>query len=316
MPGDRFAVSFLNDNRMVGGGRVLEPSDEKYRQAKASSQIPCLRALQENDCSGYLGAVLDRYPDTPFSPEKLSDRSFFTASVFEDEISRGLKEGKLIRVGKGVVKKQQYEKVLREVRALFENPSASQRYIHPRFHIREVADRLEVLEESEVLHDVMARLCTQGHLCLFKGYYQIPAHSVNLSADYRELASKIMEFASEQGLKPFTAGHFNKTRNNQYEKARVEKILRFLASQNKLIPLEGAKFITPDAVRQIQERMVSFIKEQGKFSIRNCHDVFGYGRSQAVAVLEYLDETGMTKRLENFRILGTDDGLPEFQKQK
>ncbi|MFO7861956.1 MAG: SelB C-terminal domain-containing protein [Desulfosalsimonas sp.] len=316
MPGDRFAVSFLNDNRLVGGGRVLAPSDEKFRKAKASSQIACLKALQENDSSGYLGAVLDRYPNTPFSPADLADRSLFPESVFEDEIRRGLGKDKLIRVGDGVVKRQQYEKLLREVRALFKKPSVGQKSIQPRFHIREVADRLGILAESEVLHHVMARLCAQGHLCLFKGYYQVPAHSVRLSADYKNLASSVMEFANECGLKPFTAGHFNKTHHDQYEKARVEKILRFLVSQNKLIPLEGGKFITPDAVRQIRERMVSFIKEQGKFSIRDCHDVFGYGRSQAVAVLEYLDETGMTKRLENFRVLGPDAGLPEFQQQK
>ncbi len=89
----------------------------------------------------------------------------------------------------------------------------------------------------------------------------------------------------------------------QIRQKTVEKLLWRLKSSYQLILLDDKRFITPWAITAIKDDLQRFIHQNGCFSMQDCQTVFGYGRSQAVAVLEYLDEIGFTIRQENIRIL-------------
>lgn len=91
----------------------------------------------------------------------------------------------------------------------------------------------------------------------------------------------------------------------------MEKLLWQLESQNKLILLGQGRYITPGAMEDIKCRIKDFVERQGHFSIHDCRPAFGYGRTQAVPVLEYLDNTGFTKREENVRTLLAPDNKNE-----
>lgn len=59
----------------------------------------------------------------------------------------------------------------------------------------------------------------------------------------------------------------------------------------------------PAAVMEVKRRIKDAIEQKGRFLITDCQEVLGYGRTQAISVLEYLDATGYTERDGNARIL-------------
>ncbi|MDZ7833431.1 MAG: SelB C-terminal domain-containing protein [Desulfobacterales bacterium] len=155
---------------------------------------------------------------------------------------------------------------------------------------------METSISSAVLRSVLETLYSQGRLLFSNGHYQMPDQAMQLSADQQKLQRLLMDFA-------ITAGHFCKIHQNKFGKKTVEKLLWHLKSKNQLILLDDRRFITPWAIANIKDRLQRFIHQNGCFSMQDCQTVFGYGRSQAVVVLEYLDEIGFTVRQENIRIL-------------
>ena len=60
---------------------------------------------------------------------------------------------------------------------------------------------------------------------------------------------------------------------------------------------------TPKMIDDIKERVAAAIARQGSLRLSDSKAVLGYGRSNAAAVYEYLDDIGFTCRRGNVRTL-------------
>ncbi len=105
-------------------------------------------------------------------------------------------------------------------------------------------------------------------------------------------------------------GHFSKIHGGAYNKRTVEKLLHYLVIRNEMIALGQERFITPELIADIKHCIRSCIVRKGEFSLQDCQNVLGYGRTQAVPLLEYLDKTGFTVRRGNLRVLSSDRAAP------
>lgn len=50
----------------------------------------------------------------------------------------------------------------------------------------------------------------------------------------------------------------------------------------------------PETMARIRARVKSLIERKGVLKISDCKEVFGYGRTVGIPVLEYLDSIGFT----------------------
>jgi len=306
-PGDRFLVSLLNKNGIIGGGRILETTNVKYRDAWARLTVSRLAAMQCNDPSGFVDVMLDHYPYRAFSEEDMACHTIFSSAVLGKEIRRRVSKGDLIVFGKtGVIKKNHYDQLEGRVVEVLEK-LAGDKSLKLRFHIKEISENLGGAVSHDVLLGVLEKMRRNGQIIAANGLYQLPDHHTHLRGDHQASVSKLLEFASTVWPKPFTAGHFCKIHGRRFNKKTVEKILRHLADQNTLIAIDQDRFIEPTAIMEIKQRIKNAIMQKGFFSISDCQTVLGYGRTQAVSVLEYLDDTGFTKRDGNVRVLKAEN---------
>ena len=78
---------------------------------------------------------------------------------------------------------------------------------------------------------------------------------------------------------------------------------------NALVELGQLKQLTPDVIFRTEdyEKMVSnvraFIREKGQMTVADARDLFDSSRKYMLALLEYLDATGVTIRDGDFRKL-------------
>lgn len=306
-PGDRFLVSLLNENRIIGGGRILETTNVKYRDVWARMTVPRLAVMQCNDLSGFVDVMLDHYPYRAFSSNEIACHTIFSSADTEKVIRRRVSAGELIVFGKTkIIKKKHYEQLTGRVIKVLEK-LAGNKLLKLNFHIKEISENLEETVSHEILLDVLEKLCSSGQVVSANGLYQLPVHRVHLGGVHQATLSKLLEFASASWPKPFTAGHFCKVHGSRFNKKTVEKILRHLASQDALVSIDQERFMEPAAIGEIKRRIKTAIEKKGQFSISDCQSVLGYGRTQAISVLEYLDDTGYTKRNGNVRVLAIKD---------
>jgi selenocysteine-specific elongation factor len=112
VPGDGFVLSLLNKNWGMAGGRVLEITDEKYRQAKDPWIRPRLQAVGKGNISGYLDSVYDRYPHRAVRAKDLEGRTLFSAPDLAADIHRRLRHGEAVHIeNAGTLKKTHYDQI-------------------------------------------------------------------------------------------------------------------------------------------------------------------------------------------------------------
>ena len=314
-PGDRFAVSLLGSARIVGGGTIFETTHIKYRRVRSALVAKRLKAIQDIDITGYVDAVMDAQPFTPFSAIDLAGQSIFSTErpgkrwgrVKEDEmgieIRRKIDSGAFLEIRHdGVVKKKNYDRLVEKVLELFESMAGapSQKF---HFHLNEIAGFIKATVSRPLLEMALDELCRRGLLLSANGHYQLPLETMKRPKRHDSLLSKINDFAVMSWPKPFTGGYFCKYHSGRFEKKDVERLLKHIAAQNHLIALDHERYILPDALEEAKQRIRKTIEENGVFYIHDCTPVLGYGRSQAVSVLEYLDASGFTVRQGNARVL-------------
>jgi len=70
-----------------------------------------------------------------------------------------------------------------------------------------------------------------------------------------------------------------------------------------LVRLNNRRFLAPQAVKEIKQRVRHVIRKNGGLTLGDCKEILGYGRTVGVPVFEYLDSIGFTRREGDRRML-------------
>jgi selenocysteine-specific elongation factor len=152
---------------------------------------------------------------------------------------------------------------------------------------------------------MLEELCLEGKIFRKNGGFNIPNLSVSLSKEYEKLIDMLLDFARDMNFVHFSANTFWKFHQRKFNENLIQKLLDYLHAQKKLIRLKNRRFLTPQAMKQIREKIKQVIIKKGSLTLADSKDILGYGRSGGVPVLEYLDEIGFTRRDGDGRVLNT-----------
>ena len=114
---------------------------------------------------------------------------------------------------------------------------------------------------------------------------------------------RLLDFAESCGFVPFSADTFWKVNGRKMNKNEIQRLLDYLHSQGRLVRLNNRRFLTPQTVEVIKSRVRQIIAKKGCFTLADCKEVLGYGRTVGVPVLEHLDAIGFTRREGDKRVL-------------
>jgi len=293
---------------VIGGGKVIEVPQEKFRQIKASTTLPCLKALQENDLEGFVTHFFAGNMCRPVTSGELSRETGFPIALMESEMRTRVASGELLSFkGRGVLKKTVYQELKARLPVVVEailrddplKMSATAEEIR-----RQLAPSLD----EAPFQRMCAELCNEGVLIKTGGSFKLPSLSVNVSDKQGELIEKLLDYAESSGFVPFSADTFWKVYGrSKLNKNEVQRLLDYLQKQGRLVRLNNRRFLTPQAVEQIKERVRAVIGSKGDLTVGDCKEVLGYGRTVGVPVFEYLDTIGFTHRQGDVRVLNAGD---------
>lgn len=301
IPGEHFVISLMNVPAVIGGGRILEIPECKFRPSKAAKIIPCLRTVREKN----IPALLDRVPEIiSLDAEKLSRRTGLPRKAFASEIESRIRKGHLVEIsGCGIFRKDVYEHTLTAVQEIIrstlkDDPMKSSMNAA---EIRKKAGE-EPLTDLLIRH-LLAELEEKGKIVREKGGYCLPNLECELSAKHRDITKQLLDFAETAGVRPFSVHAAWKNCPNPCSKSEVERLLDYLSRKQQLTCLNNRRFLSPRALEEIKGRVRDFILQKGSMHPGDSAKLLGYGRMGAVPVLEYLDKIGFTFRKGDDRLL-------------
>jgi selenocysteine-specific elongation factor len=145
--------------------------------------------------------------------------------------------------------------------------------------------------------------CRSGQLVRRLGGFSTPEAKKRTNAYGNVLTSLLLKFAQQSGVAPFSADTFWKLHRPKFKKEDVQKQLNYIAMQKKMVRLNDNRFLSIDAIDEIQRRVTQGIERKGFVTVRDCKELLGYGRWGGAHVLDYLNQIGFTVRREDRHFL-------------
>ncbi|MFZ5569000.1 MAG: selenocysteine-specific translation elongation factor [Thermodesulfobacteriota bacterium] len=304
---DPFVVTPLNRNTVIGGGTVLEPTQEKYRSAKSAGIVPMLSALRSGNLAGYLDLFFGHQQTHAFSARELTEKTGWPLPQLEAEINARVRKGDLIYIkGLGALAKTEFrrlkDEVLFSVERLFQS-NAAKKIIHE----KEIAHDLSALLEEKLLQGIIEEWCHDEKLTKTGGGFLNPyyneAPATVLSPQMEQTIRLLLEHARSSGMSPFSADSFWKAHEKKLNKPRVQQAMEYLAERKQLIRLRDNRFLDPESLEIIKERVRSAIQAKGFITLSDSREILGYGRWGGAPVLDHLDKIGFTVRIGDKRLI-------------
>jgi len=283
----------------------LEIPREKYRESKALTILPYLKALQEGNLKTVIEHLFTSNINRLVTAGELARDTGFCLTELEEEIKAGAKSGELICFeGQGFFVKTRYQTLKKQLPEVAEK-ILTQDPLKMTVSGEEIKNQLAPSLDEVLFQRMLAELCNEEKLAKTDRGYQIRNLSVRLSDERERLITLLLKYARNSGFVPFSADTFWRFHKKKYNKNEIQRLLDYLHTQKKLIRLNNRRYLTPQSMEKIKERVRQVIMNKGNLTLSDSKEILGYGRTVGVPVLEYLDSIGFTCRQRNERVLKT-----------
>ena len=296
---DRFILRSYSPMHTIAGGEVLNAVPKKHRRFKQAI-LESLKAKEngnlnsmiidfmlnkkqpftvEKELLTYLGVTLDQLSH---SLEELQDKSqiFFTSCGFL------LYERYQQLAGKAQKILEEYHKKyrLRDGMPLEEFRSK----IRNGLTEKEIFVLIQLLKKFNVIKEQQKRLSVYDFQVQFNSYQQVAKQ-------------KIERYLKNSGYMPIKKEELALLDKN------TEEVLEAL-DDNSAVFLTHEYVLSGKIYQQAIQQIRTYIKKNKKMTLADFRDMTNSSRKASMLILESIDKLGITKRVENYRILGKQEG--------
>lgn len=291
---DHFILRSYSPMQTIAGGEVLDAAPHKHRRFKAEI-LESLKAKEEGNLDELIADFLVNKKQ-PFTKEK--ELLEYLGSD-QEELQPVLKEmiaaGSVIETKVGYLGQASYQKLLQRTTELL---SAYHKQYRLRFGmpLEEFRSRMRhLLSEKEL--SALITLMKAAAVKESEDKLALSDFTVTFNAYQQAAKEKILHVLEKSGYTPVKKEELIALDKNAEEvlEAMNGETVVFLTHEYVL-----AKTIFTKAVQMTQ----AYIGEHQQMTLGDFRDLTNSSRKASMLILEYMDKQEITKRVENYRVLG------------
>ena len=309
--GDRFVLRTYSPQRILAGGRILDPAPGSAKRARAQERLALLEVLDSGQPRRMAEALARRAGPAGLDPATLVRYGIGSAAA--TGALEALEEGGAVArdgaAGPGQAGGQGggrffHREVAEEYRGrimeLLERFGAENRLVWgiDREELRGKAD----LAGMPLFEYLLARGVREGELFFKAGKVRAGSAELELSAADSELLGRLgreieeagVRFAMRQDLLARVTG----------DERRLARCLHILQERGEVVRLAPDGYISATVLAGVREGVARMIAEAGAMSVGDFKERFDISRKFAVPLLEHLDQRGYTQRDGDLRRAG------------
>jgi selenocysteine-specific elongation factor len=297
--GDRFIVRLPSPSLTLGGGVVVDAHPSHRHRRFRPEVVAHLETLARGSPSEILLQSLDAA-----GPTTISDL-LKTASMASDAATPLLGEmvaaGDVLVLGGSSSHLQPNQSIISRSTwsALSSRITHELASYHEVFPLRAGMPREELKSKlrltPKMFNEVVALAAASGLLVESAAFVRAPDFVVTFTPDQqRSVDALLARFRSA----PYAPPSVKET-----EAAVGVDVLAVLLEQGKLNKLSDEVLFLPQTYAAMVEHIKQYIQKNGNITVAQVRDLFDTSRKYALALLEYLDAKGITKRVGDERIL-------------
>ena len=281
---DRFIIR--SPQETLGGGGIIDPHARRHRRFRPAI-IQSLKSRESGTAQEVIMATLETRQ--PLEQVTLLAQCELPASEAQPAIEELIQQEKVVRIGQGehrlLFTRTGWERLAEKAVAIVQD-------YHRRFPVRPGMPKVE-LESKLKLPSIGAlrRLFEEGVLIEAGAAVRFPSHQIRLT---QEQQAKIKAFLNSLAQNPYAPPS---------DLIPEPDLLNLLVEQRQVVKVSDSVVFAASAYDEMERRVTAYIKEKGKVTLAEVRDLFGTSRKYAQALLEYLDEKKITRRIGDERVL-------------
>ncbi len=298
--GDRFIIRQPSPSITIGGGVIVDPHPRRHRRFR-TDVIESLEVLAEGTPSEIVFQAMESGPvelRTLAKTVALSDTDL--RSAVDDLISEGsvlvLKraqmDGPLVPTTL-LMREDAFSVTVSEIERMLET-------FHQRSPLRRGMAKEEVRSRiglpARAFEEIVQRAAVDGRFSPNGEVLRLPSHEIQFTTEQRERIDRYVRAMRADPNTPPPPSEFG-----------IEPDLAMaLAETGEVVRVDENIVFARDTFDDIQREVLRIIDQQGTITLSQFRDHFGSSRKYAQAVLEYLDDRRVTRRVgdERVRYLG------------
>jgi selenocysteine-specific elongation factor len=299
--GDRFIVRVPSPPATVGGGVAVDPHPGRRHRRFRPDVLARLETLAQGSPAEILLQTLERSGPT-------TARDLLSASGLDeagpDALTQLLDEEEAVLLGPQThvqhpVPPSQLLAARSWWSGVVERFSRELAAYHQKFPLRAGMGR-EALRsglklEARVFGAVMARAVAERRIADEGAIVRLPSHAVEFTSEQQRQVDALLGQFRHQ---PYTTPSYK-------ESIAVvgEEVLGVMIAQGDLVQVSSGVLYLPQTYQELVARVRGHIEQEGSITLAQTRDMLKTSRKYAQALLEHLDEIGVTKRVGDERVL-------------
>lgn len=293
---DRFIIRSLTPVTTIGGGIVLNHRSSHLPRFKEES-INHYRLLEGNSIKKITEYILN-------TDRHILDIDMIYSRLYcnKQDIWKSLKEltseGKVIRLGNYYVSEGNFHNYINRVTKAFQ-----EHYKRNKYSLFMSKEELKSRYFSELdmkeFHELIQVLTKQK--IISQQEHQIAMHlekRINLLSKTRDIM-EIEKMILDGGMNCLDQSIID---GLKYTSNDVKGIVRFLEEIQRIRRIDDSLFIHITKYNEFITTINYLFEEKRQLTVIEVRDALKIGRKRTINLLEYLDQQGITKRIDNYRI--------------
>jgi len=290
--GDRFVVRDSSGQNTIAGGVVLDVGGDRQNFRNAGqTELLRTRAAAIDDIDVCIQSQLTR--DGFAQTNTLLVTSHFSADEIANALSRSQNASAIVLRGKIAANPAYWRDLVARATALIDRAHEK----HPEQRGLDFTQlRVELNIESDELFAALVSEMTANGFARAETNIGRNSHRPSLPAEILPAAEKIRAALAGKPFDPPSRKDFPHDRH-------LHQALRFLIEQGEIVEIGDEIVLLRDAVDQMQNLVSEFISTNGSATASQLRQRLGTSRRIIIPFLEYLDRTGVTRRVGDERVL-------------
>ena len=289
---DKFIIRTYSPMVTIGGGVILDASPRKHSRFNEEI-LEKLKVQLEGNSGDLIQNYLLSHSNYIVSKKDIIKDLQLSEGEAATELDELVTSGNIFETNPGYIHKKKYDEVLEQLKKLLAD-------YHKRYKLKVGIPKVEIiskfkLSQKEVLE--LIELFIKNNEVRLEGNLVAEKDFV-VNYDKKQLAEKA-RIEKELLNGEFTPPTIKELTNG------VKASLELLDSlvDNTIIRLDADLVLHRDVLTKAIEKVNEHFKNAEKMTLAEFRDITGSSRKYSMAILEHIDKLGITRRVENYRVL-------------
>ena len=291
--GDRFVLRFYSPVETIGGGVILDSNPFKHKRNDATV-LESLKLKEGGSDREKISAALRDYSARFETLDFLQIQTGIPKEQFDQQINKLIKDKVAFRVSDNVVIHTDYLNRLKDSAVKLLESYHKENPLREGMKKDEFRNKLIKYEDISVVDKITDSLVNRKVLKYVNNCVALADFEVQQDNNQQEIEDAFLQGGFSPESPDQIAARFPKVKN-------FKQVLESLVNTGKLVRVEEKILLHADYYNKALTLAKEHVDQNGQITLAEMRDLMGASRKFAVAVLEYWDKRGITKKVGDAR---------------